>query len=358
MTSASVRARPLITVVTSCFNHEPFLDDYVAGLLDQTYDNVELIVFDDGSTDGSWEKLQEHLPALRRKLTRVVVERHENIGPMREVQLAVELARGELLCILESDDYYLPTKLEEDVRFLQDHPDAGVVHSDIDYILPEGLERAHWRSTRASIPTGHVFEQLLVSNFVMTCSFCCRIELFRQHADYDRYIRNGYGTADWATYLDLARHARFGYIDKPLARYRVRSGSLSRPQDPDAHFAFHRSLLRMRLDYAGNGLVSPAVARQVKQEYHRYIYRQGLALGRPDDHLEGLVWLRENCPGRYDRLRHRVAARAVRFRPLWRAGRRVGAVKLGWRVWRAAARSAAARGGPDQARAVVRRSPR
>jgi alpha-1,3-rhamnosyltransferase len=331
-------SRPLVTVLTPCYNHEPFLDDYFGGLLAQTYDNVELILFDDGSTDGSWNKVQAHVPSLETKFTSVVAERHENIGAPQELQLAIERATGELLCILESDDYYLPTKLEENVRFLNQHPDVGAVHSDTDYLYSAGIERLHWRNTRPSIPTGDVFEELLIDNFVMTCALCCRTNLYRQHVDQADYARRGYLAGDWAFCLDLARHTQFGYLDKSLARYRVRPGSYSHPRSPGAHYAFHRSVVRMRLDYATDGSVSSSVARRVSRDYYRYIYRQGLALGRPEDHLEGWRWLRDHYPECYGGVRHRLAARLVSIRAIWWLAGRIGILKLGWMAWRAVAR--------------------
>src|SRR5437764_5993318 len=241
---------PLVSVVTPCHNHEPFIDEYVEGLLAQTYDNVELIVFDDGSSDGSWERLRAHAPALERKFRRVVIERHENVGLLRELRLALERVTGDLFCIIESDDYYLPTKLEENVRFLRDNPDVGVVHSDADFVHDGGIEHAHWRAHSWQIPEGDVYEALLIFNFVMTCSFCAHTRLVRDHCDFGAYVEAGYPTADYPLFLDLARQTSFGYIDRSLAGYRVRRGSLSRPTDPDVHFTYFRSLLRMRLDYA------------------------------------------------------------------------------------------------------------
>jgi alpha-1,3-rhamnosyltransferase len=333
--SAGAAASPLVTVLTPCFNHERYLDDYLSGLLAQTYETVELIIFDDGSTDSSWEKIHAQIPALERKFARVVAERHDNIGSTQEVQLALSQATGDLLCILESDDYYLPTKLEENVRFLAEHPDVGLVHSDTDHLYPDGIERAHWRKTRGDIPTGPVYEDLLAQNFVMTCAMCCRMDLFREHVDIDRAIRRDYLARDWAYCLDLAKHTEFGYIDKTLARYRIVAGSWSRPRTAQAWSHYHRTVLRMRVDYADDPAVPPVLAARVKHEYHHYMYRHGLALGQPADCLEGYRGLRARDPSTYGKLRHRLAARAVRLQVFWRIADRLGVTAAIWHAWRA-----------------------
>ena len=122
------------------------------------------------------------------------------------------------------------------------------------------------------------------------------------------------------------------------ARYRVREGSLSHPTDPDVHFDYFRRHMRMRLDYADEERVSPEVAQVVRRDYYAFLYRRGLALGRPDDHIEGLHWLRSNYPGRYDGLRHALGTYLVRLTPLWRLARRVRALRAAWRAWLAVAR--------------------
>jgi alpha-1,3-rhamnosyltransferase len=324
---------PLVSVVTPCYNHQPFLADYFAGLRAQTYEHVELIIFDDGSTDGSWQEIRARAPELERKFKRVIIERHENMGLLRELELALQRVTGELLCILESDDYFLPTKLEENVRFLREHGDVGVVHSDVDYVHDRWIERDHWLSSRRRIPEGDVFSELLASNFVLTCAFCCRTALVRDHVDVADYIRSDYPAADYPMFLDLARRTPFGYIDRSLARYRVRAGSLSHPTDPYVHFEYFKRHLRMRLDYTGDTRVSPELAHTVESDYYRFLYRRGLALGLPGEHREGLRWLRHHHPARYDGLRDRLAVGLLRLGPLWRVGRRIGAVKLVWRAW-------------------------
>jgi len=296
------------------------------------------------------------VPALRRKFTRVVAERHDNIGPTEELLLVSDDMAGELFCILESDDYYLPTKLEENVRFLVEHPEMGLVHSDVDCVHADGIEHAHWRSTRRRIPTGDVFEDLLLDNFVMTCTFCCRTELYRAHVDQADHIRRGYVARDWAIWLDLARHAPFGYIDQPLARYRLARGSWSRPANAERRFAWLLSMKAMRLDYAEEFPPSSPVAEQVAYDYHRFLFRHGLVFERRAQFLESYSWLREHYPARYGSRPHRMAARLVGVPSLWRMGTRLGVPALLRRVWsglivrrdRRAARAAlSASGGPE-----------
>jgi glycosyltransferase involved in cell wall biosynthesis len=290
---------PLVTVITLLYNHEAYLDDYARGLLSQTYENVELIVFDDGSTDGSWEKLQRYLPDLRAKFSIVIAERHENLGADRETVLALPRATGELLCLHESDDYYLPQKLEENVRFLEQNPAHGAVHSDTDYILGRRIESRHWQTVGRPIPSGWVYDELLLGNFVMTCSFCCRMDLFRKYVDLGRYVDRGYKVWDYAQFLDLSLYTQFGYIDEPLARYRVHAGSLSHGIDLERRYEFLRSSHAIRCDFVREHGARPETTAFVVREYHDFHYRVGLRVGRHAESRISYLWLREHYPNAY-----------------------------------------------------------
>jgi len=195
---------PLVTVFTPAYNHARYLGEYFDSLLTQTYDNVELIIFDDGSTDETWAIIEDHRNLLNAKFPHVILERHENIGAEEETIQAHARARGELICTLESDDYYLPRKLEKNVEYLERHPEIGVVHSDTDWVIGDRIERAHWKATARRIPTGDVFEGLLVDNFVLFGSACCRTDVLRRSVDVAGYLARGYAAIDYAMCLDLA----------------------------------------------------------------------------------------------------------------------------------------------------------
>lgn len=305
---------PLVTVFTPAYNHAHYLDEYFGGLLAQTYTNVELIIFDDGSTDGTWAKIKEYEPRVRQKFTDVILERHQNIGPERETLMAFGRARGELICQLESDDYYLPPKLERNVAYLDAHPDVGVVHSDADWIFGDRIEHAHWRRTGRSIPTGEVCEALLFDNFVLLCSSLCRTQLVREYVDFERYMARGYAAPDYAMCVDLARGTRFGYIDESLVRYRVAGGSYSHPQDPERLYAFQRSIYAMKHDFVRENPVSSQARELVELQYHAYLYRGGFRACQAGDSEQGYAWLRARYPEEHRGVTHRVR-RAVLRRP-------------------------------------------
>ncbi len=241
---------PLVTIITPWHNHRRYADDYFGSLLAQTYRDLEIILIDDGSTDDSWPKIVEYGERLRRAFPRVVLQRQENAGGSTTMDRLVAQATGEFFCILESDDYYHPTKIEKNVEYLLAHPEAGLVHSDADFVYPDRVESGHWGRMHAQIPTGWVHEALLQKgNYITTCSVCCRTELIRQNVSFHRYWLQGFLMGDYPLYLDLSRLAPFGYIPEPLVCYRVQAESVSHARDPKKLFLFNKSYQEIRLRY-------------------------------------------------------------------------------------------------------------
>jgi glycosyltransferase involved in cell wall biosynthesis len=269
--------QPLVTIITPCYNHEKYLDDYFQSLLSQTYYNIELIILDDGSTDSSWKKICSYKVQLEKRFRRVICDSQVNVGFHRALARALSLAQGEYLSILESDDYYLLNKIEENVKYFQSHPEVGLVHSDTNFVYPDRIEEGHWKASGAEIPVGSVFEKLLVANFITTCSVCMRVDLLKKHVDFDKYKLQGYLMADYPMWLDLARHTHFGYIDKPLADYRILQESACHSQDPRKTLRFFKSTCQVRFDYARKNNVpqkteAKVVDRMVKELFDWFIY--------------------------------------------------------------------------------------
>lgn len=276
------------------------MDDYFHSLLEQTYHHVELIIIDDASPDGSWDKIQTYSNDLRKKFSQVKLFRSEvNQGLIPTLRKLQDQLTGDLVCILESDDFYKPNKVEENVRFLAAHPEFGLVHSDLDFLYPDHTETNHWAVLGREIPQGHVFEKLLWDNFIFTCTFCCRSQLFKEFVEYDNYRKKGYITADYPCFLDLSRHTQFGYIDQSLAVYRIVPDSISHPASLEKEFNWRKTYYQTKIDYIEEYGAPPEVKTRAQKQLHKTYYRYGFELNRKDIFLEGYRWLRGNFPGEF-----------------------------------------------------------
>jgi glycosyltransferase involved in cell wall biosynthesis len=114
-------AEPLVSILISNYNYGHFIGASIQSVLDQTYPNIELIICDDGSTDGSVGIIEEYL----QRDPRVQLIRKGNAGQASGFNAAFAASRGEIIALLDSDDRFLPHKVERIVADFQAHPDAG-----------------------------------------------------------------------------------------------------------------------------------------------------------------------------------------------------------------------------------------
>jgi glycosyltransferase involved in cell wall biosynthesis len=127
------RYLPLVTVITPVYNRESYLDETVQSVLSQDYPNLEYIVLDDGSTDNSREVLKKYRD-------RLLLDSHKNMGETRTVNKGLDMARGEIVGVVNSDDPLLPGAISRVVEVMTARKDVIVVYPDWNMIDSSGRE--------------------------------------------------------------------------------------------------------------------------------------------------------------------------------------------------------------------------
>ena len=125
--STPVNAPPLVSVVTIFLNGDPFMEEAIESVLAQTFDDWELILVDDGSTDASTELAKSYAEKHPGRIRYVEHEGHANLGRSASRNLGIDVARGTYLTFLDADDVHLPTKLEEQVAIMQANPEVAML---------------------------------------------------------------------------------------------------------------------------------------------------------------------------------------------------------------------------------------
>jgi glycosyltransferase involved in cell wall biosynthesis len=149
-----------VSIVTCFLNAEKFLAEAVQSVLAQTYSNWELVLVDDGSSDGSTQMAQEYAVKFPGRIRRFEHEGHANRGAAASRNLGLTHCRGEFFAILDADDVWLPTKLERQVSVLQNNPTAGMVFGRPLYWYSwtgRSVDRIRDRMPRAGVPVDQLF---------------------------------------------------------------------------------------------------------------------------------------------------------------------------------------------------------
>jgi glycosyltransferase involved in cell wall biosynthesis len=235
---------PLISVLIPNYNYVKYVAAAVDSALAQTYPTIEVVVSDNCSTDGAWELLNERYGADPR------VRLHQNkrnIGMARNFDVLMDLARGEYVMCLSSDDFLLPPHLARLEEGFRRDPQLDVVYCNAYFAHEDGTVYAT-RALPGQFPVDFVdARDELVEEFTTVCPVCFPCALFKRDVLREPGIcgdpGNGQDARDWELIIRLALAGkRFGYIAQPSMAIRLHADQFSGD-------AYHRSG-RNVLDFA------------------------------------------------------------------------------------------------------------
>jgi glycosyltransferase involved in cell wall biosynthesis len=210
--------KPLVSIIVPAYNAEKYFGAAIESAFAQTYPNIEIIVVNDGSTDGTAEVEERY----RNRITYI---QQENAGVGAARKNGIDHARGEFITFLDADDLLCENKVERQVQYLMNHPECGVCYSAI-YHFKDG-DPEHLMTLEAWHFSGaEVFPNLLWKNFINPLTVMIRKSVLDQFGTFDPKRRRA---EDWELWLRLSyAGVQFCYIPEWLARYRVTEVSLSR----------------------------------------------------------------------------------------------------------------------------------
>ena len=157
---------PLVSVIALCYNQEKYLIETLNSIINQSYQNIELIITDDYSTDDSIKEIQQWINQNNVKCT--FKKNKKNIGICKSLNNAIKLVKGEYLNLIACDDILLPNKIKNQVeQFNQSDAKSAVVYSDT-YIIRNQKSSLKFLENILKItspPSGNVYNKLLQRNY-------------------------------------------------------------------------------------------------------------------------------------------------------------------------------------------------
>lgn len=205
---------PLVSAVITAYNNQRTIGEAIESFLRQRFRDLEIIVVDDGSRDGTRREVEMYGDA-------VLLICQENGGSARARNTGVKTARGRYLAFLDGDDVALPNRLQHQVEALEARPHVGLVYGNIFLMDAHGRNMRLRRGT-GRYKSGKITRELAVRNFVVFSTIMVRRELLMEIALFDESIRS---SEDWDMLVRLARRCEFLYLDRPLVCYRVMPNS-------------------------------------------------------------------------------------------------------------------------------------
>lgn len=225
---------PLVTIVTPTYNRAGYLPETLESILAQSYPNIEHIILDDGSTDDTREVVERFRP--RYGARQLIYDRHENMGEARTVSKGWQMARGDFIITVNSDDVVYPAMVEKEVAVMQAHPEALVAYPDADMIDETGAY------LRDLILPDYDFDKMLFWRLCLpSVGTMMRRKIIYIEGVRDpqyRYI------GDYEYWLRVALHGPFVHIPEKLAAWRLHTGAATVGIPPDIFHDEHLSSLQ------------------------------------------------------------------------------------------------------------------
>lgn len=211
---------PLISVIVPAYNMEQFTVLTVQSLLSQTYSPLEIIVVDDGSSDGTVARLEAAFG------DRIRLLKQNNAGACGARNKGFAVSRGELIAFLDCDDLWEPDKARRCVEYFRGNPEVAMVYSHAYWIDAAGkiIGPRHFKPR----PSGRIFDSLVLEDHVVNSTPLIRRAALEQTGLWDEKI---FTTADWDLWLRLADRFAVGFIPRVLSRTRIASYYNSRNID-------------------------------------------------------------------------------------------------------------------------------
>lgn len=210
-----------VSIITALYNHEPFIAQAIESVLAQTYADWELIIWDDGSKDQSLDIARHYSRKYPDKIKVFIHEGGANQGQENTRNAAIKKASGKYLGLLDSDDFYLPRKLELLVGLLERNPQAGLAYGRADVYLHESSKQI---SSGIRIePQGNVFGALVEDNFICAGATLFRSECIESGLQFDPNFRT---IGEYPLWIKIARDWEFISTPEVVAVWREHGNNL------------------------------------------------------------------------------------------------------------------------------------
>lgn len=229
--------KPAVSIILPTYNRADLILRSINSVLAQTAKDFELIIIDDGSTDNSENIIRNIMdPRLR------YIKLGKNLGGSAARNTGIRTAKADFIAFQDSDDEWLPEKLEKQIKILRDtSSNLGVVYSGF-WRLENG-KKTYLPSPDTSYKHGHILNQLLYGNFITTQAALVRKCCFEKVGLFDESLPR---LQDWELFLRIAKYYEFKYINEPLVL--AYFSRISITSDPHAYFKALEIILQKHHD--------------------------------------------------------------------------------------------------------------
>ena len=212
----TVMCEPLVSVCIPLYNHEQYITECILSVIDQTYNNIELIIINDGSSDNSNEKVLKLLNSCKERFSRFQFLSRENKGLTATINEAISWSKGEYFCSLASDDIWYGDKVQIQVDYFVANPEVAAISAECNKLKQGVLKKSRLNPFRT---TSFSFEDIIVGNYrIPALNIMFPRQSILKHNGFNENVK----IEDWWLLLTLTEGGgQIIRLNVPLGVYRL-----------------------------------------------------------------------------------------------------------------------------------------
>lgn len=248
-----------VSVIIPTYNRGDYICEALDSVFAQTFQDFEVIVVDDGSTDGTRQKIKRYMPRIK-----YIYQENAGVSAARNKGIAV--SKGRYLAFLDSDDLWVRDKLKLQVEFMDSNPGFGMVCCDICMLKRDQIVYPSAFQKKRFMASGYIFGNLIRENFISTPTVMVRREVFNNIGMFDELLPVA---EDYDMWLRIAREYLIGVMDTCLVRCRMHDANISWAKImmyPDMHIKALKKHEKIR--YSDNEFVMKHIRERLSEEYY------------------------------------------------------------------------------------------
>ena len=221
---------PFVSVIIPLYNGRRYIEECLRSVLSQTYNNYEIIVVNDASTDGSIDIVKNLAKDFLGRIRIISHDDELNHGIAASRNLGIREAKGEYIAFLDQDDIWLDRRLEKQVKILRRYPGTTLVYAQTFFIDEKGeitLRGKHYSTGGRGYgkKPQNVFYKIIRENFIPTLTVLVKKESLQEYGCFEEGPRHEY--EDWLLWSKIAYKEEFLFIPEALTKYRLHGNNFS-----------------------------------------------------------------------------------------------------------------------------------
>lgn len=210
--------KDLVSVIIPTYNRAYCIKNAIDSVLQQEYEQMEIIIVDDASTDNTREVIQN----IKDRRIKYICN-DKNCGAAASRNIGVKMASGKYIAFQDSDDIWLKEKLQKQLEIIE-ASDYGMVYCSFERIFPDGrIEKVPRQGIQKEARQGEIYPYLLAESYISTQTMLLKREVFQQIEGFDETMKS---YEDYDLAIRISKGYKIGYVDEVLVQLNTLSDSV------------------------------------------------------------------------------------------------------------------------------------